>query len=330
MHFVAGASTSSSDAPLIAVTGANGFLGSHVVAELEARGYGVRACARSLPAAPHAGVKWVAIGEMGPDTHWDAALLGAGAVIHCAGLAHVGRRDAARRAAEFRRVNVEGTRSLALAAIRAGVRRLVFVSSIGVNGSRTEGRSFAAEDSPDPRTVYADSKLLAERALLEVANSGGLETVIVRPTLIVGRNAPGNLAKLTRLISSGTWLPLGSVRNRRSLVSAEYLSDLLVAAAVDERAAGQLLLAAEEPALSTVQIVAALGRGVGRPPRLFNFPVSGLRLLSRAVGYGSEMSSLCDSLEVDGTSAARLLGLGSRVSIEKRIEAAAMSGNHAH
>jgi nucleoside-diphosphate-sugar epimerase len=324
MHSVAGESTASSDpAPLIAVTGANGFLGSHVVAELRARGWPVRACVRKLPPPARDGVEWIALGDLGPDTNWDAALRGVQAVIHCAGLAHIGIRDAARREAEFIRVNVDGTGALARAASRSSVRRLVFVSSIGVNGTRTSGRPFVSEDAPGPRSVYARSKLLAEQALLEVAKATGLETVIVRPTLIVGRNAPGNLSKLTRLITKGVWLPFGAVRNRRSLVSAEYLAELLVSSAIDERVTGRILLAAEQPALSTVQIVTALGQGVRRAPRLLSIPVSWLRLLAVLTGYRSEMSSLCDSLEVDGQSAAALLGVFPRVPIERRIVAAA-------
>lgn len=330
MHSVAGENTASSDStPLIAVTGANGFLGSHVVAALRARGWRVRACVRNLPPRAREDVEWIAVGDLGAETKWDEALRGTQAVIHCSGLAHVGRRDASRREADFNRVNADGTRALANAASRYSVRRLVFVSSIGVNGTRTLGRAFVSEDAPEPRSIYAHSKLLAEQALLEVAKSTGLETVIVRPTLIVGLNAPGNLSKLTRLINKGVWLPLGAIRNRRSLVSVEYLAELLTLSATGERANGRILLAAEQPALSTVQIVAALGRGVRRVPRLIPIPVSWLRLLASVTGYQSEMSSLCDSLEVDGESAAVLLGMSPRMSIEERIVAAAGGANDA-
>lgn len=326
---MAGASTDSSEGPpLLVVTGASGFLGSHLVAEAVAAGWRVRACLRRPFAEIPCGVEPWVVGELCADTQWSAVLEGAEAVIHCAGLAHIGRRDAATREAEFIRANVDGTKSLAEAAVVARVRRFVFVSSIGVNGSVTRGLPFRSSDVPNPVGIYARSKWLAEQALTEVARGGGLETVVVRPTLIVGPNAPGNVERLVKLVSRGWWLPLGGVRNRRSLISVQYLAELLLACARDPRAAGQLLLAAEAPSLSTREIIMAVASGLGRRARLLWLPVVALRCAGALVGRQQEISSLCDSLEVDADPASRLLDAKVRPGIGQRVaeSAAGVSG----
>jgi nucleoside-diphosphate-sugar epimerase len=313
---------------VLVVTGANGFLGRHVVSAALSQRIEVRGCVRTAAASLPAGCEKVVTGEVNGSTDWSTALRGADAVIHCAGLAHLGKKAAAERASEFHAVNVEGTRSLGIAAVRAKVRRVVLVSSIGVNGNRTTGAPFTAADTPRPGTIYGHSKLGSENALLEVAARGGLETVIVRPTLIVGRGAPGNIARLIGLVNSGWVLPLRRVRNRRSLISVEYLSRLLLASARDARASGQLILAAEAPAVSTVEIVAAVGKGCGRPARLIPFPPSWLRLAGRLAGRDSEVSSLCDDLEVDVSAAEDLLAPDSDPEILGRITDAARQEVH--
>ena len=129
--------------------------------------------------------------------------------------------------AAFRAVNVAGTKRLAHAAAVAGVRRFVFLSSIGVHGAETFGRPFGAADAPAPHSAYARSKLEAEQALHAIARRHGLEVVVLRPPLVYGPHAPGNFATLVRAVRRGVPLPLGAVRNRRSLVGLDNLVDLI-------------------------------------------------------------------------------------------------------
>ena len=144
----------------VLVTGATGFVGVALSHQLSRAGFSTRGTCRSAaPSAPGL----VAVGEIGPDTDWRDALDGIDVVVHLAARTHVLRDTAANPLGEYRRVNVEGTRCLANAAREAGVRRIVFLSSIKVNGERTDSRPFTESDEPRPEDAYGISKLEAER-----------------------------------------------------------------------------------------------------------------------------------------------------------------------
>src|SRR5690606_28843336 len=206
---------------------------------------------------------------------------------HLAARAHVLRETESNPETVFWRANVLATESLAQAAVEAGVRRFVFVSSIGVNGNRTERDAFTESDRPHPVETYAQSKLAAEE-LLKARFSRSLELVIVRPPLVYGPGAEGNFSRLVRLAASGFPLPLGSIRNRRSLVGVENLSDFLCLCATHPRASGELFLIAEPKTHSTPDLVRSLATTLNRPSRVFRAPLTVLRLLAAAVGKASE------------------------------------------
>ncbi|MEO8140629.1 MAG: NAD-dependent epimerase/dehydratase family protein, partial [Gemmatimonadota bacterium] len=223
------------------------------------------------------------------------------------------RRVLQERAADplirFREVNVAGTGALARQAVAAGVRRLVFVSSIKVNGEQTTtGAPFREGDSPAPEDPYGQSKLEAEQLLMRIATERALEVVVVRPPLVIGAGVGGNLERLLGTIDRGIPLPLGSIHNRRSLITRDNLARLLVAAAVVPAAAGQLFLAADEPPLSTAELVRLLARGLGRSPRLVPVPGALLTTLGALTGQRAVIHRLTGSLEVDASKARRLLG----------------------
>lgn len=280
----------------------------------------MRAVSRKPPQSSAAGMTFACVSHLDDADAWDRVLPGSEAVVHCAGLAHVGEAAAARRRDEFMRVNVEGTIQLASAALRHGLRRLVFVSSIGVNGSHTDGRPFREADSPNPKGVYAESKLRAEKALVELTRGTDLEIVIVRPCLVVGPGAPGNLERLVSLLRRGLWLPFGAIANRRSLISVDALAELLAIAAEHPAAPGRVFLAAQGQPVSTPAIIAALARGAGVEPRLVGLPIPALRLIGTLVGRRADIDRLCDSLEVDASAARDLLGWVCTTPILRELE----------
>ncbi|RZJ25879.1 MAG: NAD-dependent epimerase/dehydratase family protein, partial [Brevundimonas sp.] len=194
----------------ILVTGATGFLGRAVVDHLIGEGRAVRAAVRRDP-----GPGAVAVGELSADTDWSAALAGIDAVVHCAARAHVLNETSDNPLARFRAVNTEATVALAQQAAAAGVRRFVFISSIGVNGSETHGTPFRHDDPPQPHSPYAVSKHEAELALHAIAAETGLEVVVIRPPLITGPDPKGNLATLNKAIARGLPLPFGLVTTNR-------------------------------------------------------------------------------------------------------------------
>ena len=288
------------------VTGASGFVGRALAAHLAARGHDVVPAVRRAREDAPAGA--VEVGEVDGATDWRRALAGVDAVVHLAARVHVLREEAADPPAAFRAVNVEGTAALARAAAAAGARRLVFLSSVGVNGGVTHGRAFTEADPPRPHTPYARSKLEAEGALAEVARETGVETVVVRAPLVHGAEAPANFRRLLALVRSGLPLPFASVRNRRTLVGVDNLCAFLALCLSAPAAAGETFLVGDGEDVSTPALVRALARGMGRPARLVPFPPGALRRLLAAAGRGSLADQLLGSLQVDDAKARRVLG----------------------
>ncbi|MGH7512774.1 MAG: UDP-glucose 4-epimerase family protein [Gemmatimonadales bacterium] len=288
----------------VLVTGASGFIGRALCDTLSARGMSVRAAVRR-PSSMTGDVRMV--GEIGPDTEWRRALHGMDAVVHLAARVHVMRDAAADPLAAFRAVNVAGTERLARECAGSQVRRLVFVSSIKVNGERTLGRPFSEADPPAPEDAYGVSKLEAEQALQRVAAATGLEAVIVRPCLVYGPGVRGNLGRLLAMIERGVPLPLASVNNRRSLIGLTNLCDLLAPCVTHPAAAGETWLASDGEDLSTPELIRALAAGAGRTARLVPFPPRWLELAARLAGARGAYDRVCGSLQADSSKARRSL-----------------------
>ena len=285
----------------VLVTGANGFVGRAVVARLVLDGRNVHAATRSLhslPFAPPRVLQFPGL-DFGGYIDWSVALKGVGTVIHCAARVHIMQDPAADPIGEFRRVNVEGSRLLASQAAEAGVRRFVFVSSVGVLGGETTSNSFRADDIPAPHTAYAQSKLEAELLLRQLSTKTGLEICIVRPPLVYGHHAPGNFGALLRAVERGIPLPLGSVNNRRSFVAIDNLVDLLVRCADHPAAAGQVFLVSDDDDLSTTELVRRIAKISGRRSWLLPLPVRLLRGVAKLMGRGIAAQSLLGSLQLD-------------------------------
>jgi nucleoside-diphosphate-sugar epimerase len=302
---------------VIVVTGGNGFIGRRLCAELAARGRPVRAAVRELR-EPHP--QAFPVGDIHADTDWEAALAGAEAVVHCAARVHVMQDSAADPLTAFRAVNLEGTRRLAEVAAEVGVRRLVFLSSIKVNGEATApGSPFRASDSPRPSDAYAVSKWEAEQALHGIAARTGLEVVVVRPPLVYGPGVRANFERLMRLVARGAPIPLGSVDNRRSMVALDNLVDLLIHCVDHPAAAAQTFLVSDRRDLSTPEWIRMLAAAMGRPARLLPVPPALLRLGGRLTGRGAEVERLIDSLQLDIEPTCETLDWSPPVSVEEGL-----------
>ncbi len=275
------------------VTGATGFVGRGLVERLRADGRLFRTALR----APTPGFdEFVAIGEIGPETDWSPALAGIDAVVHLAGRAHVLRRETDALTA-FRRVNAAGAARLVRQAAEAGVRRFVLVSSVKAAADISRGAPLTEADPAAPGTPYGFSKLEGERALAEVA--GRMETVVLRPPLVYGPGVRANFLALLRLVDSGITLPLGSVRNQRSLIARDNLVDAILTAVDAPAASGGTFYVADGPPLSTPALIRALAAALGKPARLAPMPPVLLRLGARLAGRAEAADSLLDSLAVD-------------------------------
>jgi UDP-glucose 4-epimerase len=215
----------------VLLTGANGFVGRRLCSELARVGHHVRAAVREPGRARDLPGEVVAVGSLESDVDWSGALTDVDVVVHLAARVHVMRESAAEPLAEFRAVNVRATESLARAAAARGVKRLVYVSSIKVNGEGTALRPYGPDDTPAPSDPYGVSKWEAERALHAIARATGLEVTVVRPPLVYGPGVGGNFLRLLKLVRRGIPLPFGAIENRRSMIysgnlAGHYVSQL--------------------------------------------------------------------------------------------------------
>ena len=291
----------------VLVTGGSGFVGRQLCQDLLARGHQVRASARSPESAARLprGVEPVLVAPLGPGTDWKEALRGVDGAVHAAGLAHV---LGSTPAEAYERTNTQGTARLARQAAEAGVRRLVFLSTVKVHGDGSGERPLEAADPLRPGDAYATSKVRAEEALLAEHARGEIEVAIVRPTLVYGPGVKANFRRMMEMVDRGVPLPLGSVRNRRSLVSVWNLCDLLAACLSSPRAAGRAWLVSDGEDVSTPDLLRRIGVALGRPARVPRFPVPVLRMAMAAVGLGGEFQRLTGSLCVNIEPARRELG----------------------
>lgn len=306
--------------PVVAVTGASGFVGRALCQDLQARGYLTIPLLRT-PRTDFPGA--VTVGDVGADTDWSQALAGVDCVVHCAGRAHVTLEPGTNDLDACRRVNVAGTRQLAMAAARAGVRRLVFVSSIKVLGERSEkGAPLQFDGLPAPEDAYGISKWEAEQVLQVISEQTGLQTVTVRPPLVYGPGVRANFLRLVQAVARGTPLPLGSVRNHRSLVALDNLTDLLVRCTDHPDAPGHTFLVSDDHDLSTPDLIRGLGEALHRPARLLPCPMSLLRLGGLLSGRSDQIERLIGNLQVDIGHTKEVLRWGPRSSVQQGLRSA--------
>ena len=309
----------------VLVTGAGGFVGKVLCRRLRDAQHSVRAALWSAEDYSRArgdlpdGIDAVLVGDIGTDVDWEGPLRGIEVVIHLAARVHVMHEHSADSLGEFRRVNTRGTERLAWIAAEHGVQRLVYVSTIKVNGERTSDKPFTENDAPCPEDAYAVSKWEAEQALLAVSAKTRLERVIVRPPLVYGPAVRGNFLRLLALIYSGLPLPLKSANNRRSLIGVENLADFLIHCAQHPSAANDTFLVSDGEDISTAELARRLARHLGCRNRLFPCPEVLLRNLSRCFRREPLVDRLFGSLVVSCNKAAGVLGWRAPLTLDEGL-----------
>jgi nucleoside-diphosphate-sugar epimerase len=267
---------------MILVTGANGKLGRALVEHFVASGQGVHAAARAMPVGLPEGATGFAVGPLSSATDWRAALSDVATVIHCAALTWIDPE--ATDQTGFQTVNVDATERLARRAAESGVKRLVYISSLTVNGKHSGAQPFRHDDVPNPGSPYSRSKWDAEQALRRIEAETGLEIVVVRPPRIIWPELTGNLALMAKLIKRGIPLPFGLLdKNVRDNISAVNLVEAIARCAAEPEAAGKTQLVSDGTPMSTRALAVWLGERVGRKAKLLPVPERLLRLLITVV-----------------------------------------------
>lgn len=279
---------------MILVTGSNGFVGKALCAALHAEGTSVRAAVRK--GSRHGEV---CVGDLSGSTDWSAALDGCETVFHLAARVHVMADKDEDPLRAYREVNVDATLNIAMQAVRAGVRRFVFVSSVKVNGESTTTEPFTSSDVPNPCDPYGQSKMEAEQALQKLGRETGLEVVIVRPPLVYGPGVKANFKNLIKLVHMGTPLPFGSIANDRSMVALDNLVDLLIVCGKHPNAPGEIFMVSDGADMGIKELVSRIASAMKKRPILIPVPSVLMIGAAKMLGKAAVVDRLLGSLQVD-------------------------------
>jgi nucleoside-diphosphate-sugar epimerase len=309
----------------VLITGVSGFVGRALAAKMIGEGWRVRGTIlkSEITRSSMMRIEPVVIAPIGPRTCWKEALEGIDTVIHLAARVHIMRETASDPLEEFRITNAEGTAQLAKQASDAGVKRFVFMSTIGVNGDCSGNMPFTANSIPSPHNPYSVSKWEAEKHLADISLNTGLEVAVIRAPLVYGPGNPGNFLSLLRIVHKGFPLPFSSIVNRRSFLYVGNLADALKTCSNHPAAAGKTYLISDGEDVSTPELIRRVAGALGRPARLFPVPVGILNSLGAIAGKSAAVRQLLGSLTVDGSKIRCELGWNPPFTMEEGVRATA-------
>jgi nucleoside-diphosphate-sugar epimerase len=302
----------------ILVTGATGFIGKALSHALRNSGFDLRVAVRQRDIKLPIDYEVVRIGDIGPQTDWQEALIGVDTVIHLAARVHIMNDQEADPVEAFRKVNVLGTERLARMAAKAGVKRFIFISSVKVNG---EGalRPYTEKDIPGPQDAYGISKQEAEDLLACIAVETGLQTVILRLPLVYGPGVKANFKNLIKIAGSGLPLPFKGINNRRSFLYLGNLVDAINTCITHPLAAGETFLVSDGQDVSTPDLIKMIACAMNKKTVLFSLPPGILKVLCKIAGKTEELEKLTGSLLVDSSKIRNLLGWKPPFTLEEGI-----------
>lgn len=303
----------------VLVTGPDGFVGYRLCERLMSDGLALRGAQLEMRPLPD-GCESVVVGDLAAATNWDEALCGVDRVLHLAARVHVMHDDSLNPLQEFRRVNVEGTRAVVAAALRAGVKRFILISTVKVLGELSPDKPFHADDPYAPEDPYGVSKMEAEQLLMDTAQSSGMEMTIIRPTLVYGPGVRANFLRLLNTVHRGVPLPLGLVNNLRSLVGVDNLIDLMAVCLSHPNAANERFMVSDGHDLSTPELVRMMASAMGRRSRLVPCPTALMRMAGGMLGRGDSVARLLESLTVDIAKNKELLQWSPPYSVEDQMQ----------
>lgn len=305
---------------MILVTGASGFVGGALYTSL-INDFSLRITVRDKSKIKLFADVDILEASMSPDQDWSSALSGVSTVVHCAARVHMMSEVVADPLFEFRRVNVDGALNLARQAVKAGVRRFVFLSSIKVNGEFTNlNHPFIFDQIPAPSDPYAVSKYEAEMGLRALSKETGMEVVIIRSPLVYGPGVKANFLSMMNWLRRGIPLPLGGItKNRRSFVFIDNLVSMIIACINHPKAANQTFLVSDDEDLSTAGLLERMALALGRPLKSIAVPVVLITLLTKLIGRADISQRLCGSLQVDIKKTKDLLDWSPPVSVNEGL-----------
>lgn len=288
---------------LTLITGASGFVGTHLAADMRNRGLPIRAVSRSESQGSSK------VESYSPETDWRPHLHGVDTIIHLAARVHVMRETEADPLAAFRRANVDTTINLARQAAQAGVKRFIFMSTIKVNGEQTKpGRPFRNSDLPNPQDPYAISKAEAEAELWKLSGETGMEICVIRPPLVYGPGVGGNFRWLIKWVHYGLPSIFSSIDNRRSLIYVRNLTDFAIELIENTEAKNRHFLISDGCAFSTHRLMEEIAAAAGKKVQCWTIYPPILSTVLKCIGLQNASQRLLSSLEIQDADTREILG----------------------
>ena len=302
----------------ILITGASGFLGEKLKQRVKQKGFSLICSYKPKSFTNKININKNQIfisNNIFKKTDWSKALKKVSCIIHCAGKAHIIDKKKNTSLKMFSDINEEGTINLANQAVKHGVKRFIFISSIGVNGAYSQPKKkFTNLDKPRPIDNYAISKFEAEKKLLKMAKKKNLEVVIIRPPIIYGENVKGNFLRLLKLIDKFYILPLPflNIKNKRSIIGVDNLIDLIMICITHKRAKNKVFLASDQHDLFFTDLITKISILMKKKVFLFPFPFFILKFICNILGKRRDLDRLVQCLQIDYTDTKNILGWSSK------------------
>lgn len=263
--------------------------------------------------------KYIYLENIGKEKNWHNALEGVDCIVHCASKSHFMNENKTQETSQFTQIE-EGTKRLAGYAVKAGVKRLIFLSSIKVNGKNTNNRNkFSNNSFPKPQDAYSISKFETEKILWNIFSEKDLEVVIVCLPLVYGYGVKSNLKSLMQLVALGMPLPFSLINNRRSFIGIENLIDILICCIDDPKAGDKTFLVSDDEDLSTLDLINYITLATDCSARLFPLPIPFLRFLGFCIGRPDQINRLIGSLQIDIEQTKKTLNWTPQISAQEGI-----------
>lgn len=305
----------------ILITGANGFIGQSLANKLSSLNHSLILSSRKHGFYnKNISAKYFYC-DLEEYVNWQDALQNTSVVIHCAARAHTNNEDGFSKAKLYKLINVDSTVNLAKQSLDAGVKKFIFISSLGVHGSHTTNKDKLLQiDSFNPINEYAQSKLEAEYELRKLKTNNKMEIIIIRPPTVYGPLVKGNFLKLLKLVSAGIPLPLAGINNKRSMISIQNLVDIIVCALDRTFDSSQIVFASDGQDISTTELISKLIKLLNTKTLLFYLPKSILVTAGYFFGKSTQLNSLLHSLQVDISHTRETLNWSPSVSIDHALK----------
>ena len=248
------------------VTGGSGFIGQRLTVALKQLGGEIRVLSREEKSDYD-----TIVCDLQSDVIPKEALTDVEVVYHLAGFAH-DLGDATKIKNIYQKVNVDATIRLAKLAVKSNVKKFVFVSSVKAGGSPTFGMCASEKNQGDPEGVYGKTKREAELKLLKIGKESGMHVSIIRPSLVYGPNAKGNLQLMLSGIKKGWFPPLPETGNKRSMIHVDDLVRVILFVADDDRANGEIFIATDGTPHSSRDIYNAMCSALDKSTPKWSIP----------------------------------------------------------